>query len=186
MDGCFQVTKEGFECLVLATGDMSHALLPLALGIGTAERIKVVGPFLEESKQWIEQLVFPGDKGWNPENSMSDQSKVLRGQIIEKIPSVKNLGDCFFHVKQALRDRFSVLGDHYDMVRADINALHRIPCPRAFAREKDNCLERWEKAGVRPSFLNAWKLTYHLTDWSVSSLPAGLPAGRDLQVLQRL
>jgi len=79
-------------------------------------------------------------------------------------------------VKQALRDRFSVLGQHYDMVRADINALHRIPCPKAFARGKDKCLKRWEKAGVRQSFLTAWKLTYHLTDWSVSSLPAGLPS----------
>ena len=142
LDGTFQVTKEGFECLVLGTGDMSHALLPLALCIGTAERIKVVGPFLEESKRWIDQLVFPGDEGWKPENSMSDQSSVLRGQIKEKIKSVKNLGDCFYHVKQALRDRFSVLGQHYDMVRADINALHRIPCPKAFARGKDKCLKR--------------------------------------------
>ena len=29
---------------------------------------------------------------------------------------------------------------------------------------------------MRPSFLNAWKVTYHLTDWSVASLPAGLPS----------
>jgi hypothetical protein len=62
------------------------------------------------------------------------------------------------------------------MVRSDINALHRVPCAEAFQREKDKALERWEKAGVRQSFLNAWRKTYHLTDWSVASLPAGLPS----------
>jgi len=46
---------------------------------------------------------------------------------------------------QALRDTLSFLGDMYNNVRADINALHRIPCPQAFAREKDNRLKRWKR-----------------------------------------
>ena len=157
LDGTFQVTKEGFECLVLATGDMSHVVLPLALGVGTAERKKVVGPFLEVVKRWIGDVVFPDGEEWEPKYSMSDQSAVLRGEIAAIFPSLLVLGDCYFHVKQALRDRFSVLGDHYDMVRSDINALHRVPCPEAFKREKEKALERWEKAGVRQSFLNAWR-----------------------------
>ena len=43
LDGCFNVMKEGFDCLVLATGDMSHAVLPLANCIGTLERKAVFG-----------------------------------------------------------------------------------------------------------------------------------------------
>ena len=76
LDGRFNVMKEGFECLLWATGNMSHSVLPLANCIGTSEREAVVGPFLGAVRRWIEELVLM--EGWNPKYSMSDQRCVLR------------------------------------------------------------------------------------------------------------
>ena len=74
---------------------------------------------------------------------------MLRSQTAEKIPSVKFPGDSFFHVVQALRDRHSVLRDHYTTVKADLDALHNLPCVARFRTEKVKVLQCWEIAGVR-------------------------------------
>ena len=78
---------------IVGTCDRAHHVLPLAVCVASAERKKVVCPFLAALREEVEKDGMP----WAPTKGMADHADAFRDELVAEFSGME-VADYFFHV----------------------------------------------------------------------------------------